>query len=259
MQIVTLVTAVAAMSSLWGQTAPRPVGYLDKAGMPDTIRIVPPAPVSGDNRFSADMAIFHSTRSLEGSPRWTLAQSDDNVSLEGLYKAFSCSLGITLTRDNAPKTSTLITRANVDAGSAANTLKQLYQHKRPYQVEEGNVCLSAQGKAALERSPDYPSGHTAASWEAGLILSELAPDAATAILARARAFGQSRVVCGVHNASAVEAGWMTATAIFAAQNATPAFRADVEAARSELAALRANSAKPEGCALEEKTLSKNPY
>ena len=52
---------------------------------------------------------------------------------------------------------------------------------------------------------------------------------------------------------------MTATAIFAAQNASPAFRADVEAARSELAALRANSAKPEGCALEEKTLSKNPY
>ena len=227
--------------------------------MPDVVRIVPPAPATGDNRFTADMAIFHSTRALEGSPRWTLAQSDDNVSLAGLYKAFSCSLGITLTRDNAPKTNALISRANQDSSVASNILKQLYQHKRPFQVDEANVCVSPQGKAALEKSPDYPSGHTTGGWETGLVLSELAPDAATAILARARAFGQSRVVCGVHNASAVEAGWMTATAIFAAQNASPAFRADVEAARSELAALRANSAKPEGCALEEKTLSKNPY
>jgi acid phosphatase (class A) len=227
--------------------------------MPDVLRIVPPAPTTGDSRFSADMSVFHSTRSLERSPRWTLAQSDDNVSLEGLYKAFSCSLGTTLTRDEAPKTTALITRANTDVSSAANMLKQLYQHPRPYQLDEGNVCLSPQGKAALERSPDYPSGHTAASWEAGLILSELAPDAITPILARARAFGQSRVVCGVHNVSAVEAGWMTATSIFAAQNTSPMFRADVEAARSELAAIRANSSKPEGCALEEQTLSKSPY
>ncbi len=87
------------------------------------------------------------------------------MSLEGLYKAFSCSVGITLTRGNSPKTSELITRANADVGSAANILKQLYQHKRPYQVDEADICLSPQGKAALERSADYPSGHTAASWE----------------------------------------------------------------------------------------------
>ena len=259
MRMAILVTALAASGFIWGQTAPRPSGYLGKAEMPDVSSIVPPAPAAGDNRFTADMAIFHSTRSLEGSPRWTLAQSDDNVSLAGLYQAFSCSLGTTITRDNAPKTNALITRANADAGSAANLLKQLYQHKRPFQVDAGNVCVSPQGRAALERNPDYPSGHTAASWEVGLVLSELAPDAATAILARARAFGQSRVVCGVHNASAVEAGWMTATSIFAAQNALPAFRADLETARPELAALRANSPKPQGCALEQQALSKNPY
>jgi membrane-associated phospholipid phosphatase len=98
-------------------------------------------------------------------------------------------------------------------------------------VDDAHLCLSPQGKTALERSPDYPSGNTTVAWEAGLILSELAPDAATGILARARAFGQSRVVCGVHNSSAVEAGWMTATSVFAVQNASPEFRADVEAAR----------------------------
>jgi acid phosphatase (class A) len=263
-----LLLCAMALASFWaqGQTigatigaGPRP-GYLKPDQVPEVARIVPPAPASGDARFAEDMAIFHATRQLEGSPRWALALSDDNVSTAGLYQAFSCSLGVTLTRDTAPKVTALITRANADAGAASNVLKQLYQHKRPFQVDDAHVCLSPQGKTALERSPDYPSGHTTAAWEAGLILSELAPDAATGILARARAFGQSRVVCGVHNASAVEAGWMTATSVFAVQNASPEFHADVEAAKVELAALRTPAkAKPESCAVETQTLSKNPW
>ncbi|HEY4361200.1 MAG TPA: phosphatase PAP2 family protein [Bryobacteraceae bacterium] len=259
MRIGIFVTALAVTGLLWCQSAPRLGGYLGKAEMPEVLRIVPPAPAAGDPRFTADMAIFHATRSMEGSPRWALAQADDNVTLAGLYKAFSCSLGITLTRANAPKTTELVTRAMADAASAANTVKQAYQHKRPFQVEDAKVCVSPAGRAALERNPDYPSGHTAASWEVGLVLSELVPDETTTLLARARAFGQSRVVCGVHNASAVEAGWMTASSVFAAQNASPAFRADVEAARPELTALLAKSPKPEGCDLEQKTLSVNPY
>jgi acid phosphatase (class A) len=144
--------------------------------------------------------------------------------------------------------------------AAASPPKNLYQHKRPFQVDDAHVCVSAKGRAALERSPDYPSGHTALGWEMGSVLAELAPDAATEILARARAFGQSRVVCGVHNYSAVEAGWLTSSAIFTAQQSSAEFRDDLEAAKAELAALRGKAAtKPEGCALDAQTLSKNPY
>jgi len=259
------ITSLTLMGALmWAQRGGSPVnarsGYLTPADSPDVARIVPPAPSTGDARFVADMTIFRNTRSLEGSKRWALALSDDNVSIAGLFQAFRCALGLTLTRENAPKVTALITRANIDSNAASRRLKDLYQHKRPFQVAEGNVCLSPQGKAALEESPDYPSGHTTASWETGLILAELAPDVASDLLARARAFGQSRVVCGVHNASAVEAGWMTATVIFAAQNASAAFHADLEAAHSELAALRATSkTKPEGCALEAEVLSGNAY
>jgi acid phosphatase (class A) len=257
---VALASSLAQGQSIGPTVRPGPKpGYLTPDQMPELSRIIPPAPASGDARFTEDMAIYHPTRQLEGSPRWALALSDDNVSTAGLYQAFSCSLGVALTRETAPKVTALITRANTDAGAASNLLKQLYQHKRPFQVDDAHVCVSPQGKTALERSPDYPSGHTTAAWEAGLILSELAPDAATAILARARAFGQSRVVCGVHNASAVEAGWMTATSVFAVQNASPEFRADVEAARTELAALRTPArAKAQSCSLEAQTLSGNP-
>jgi acid phosphatase (class A) len=247
---------------LWSQppAAPRVAGYLTSAQTSDVIRIVPAAPAMGDPRFEADMAVFHATRSLEGSPRWALAQSDDNLSVAGLLNAFACALGLALTPENAPKITALINRANEDSYLASDVIKKHYKHKRPFQLAEGAVCVSPQGKAALEKSPDYPSGHTALSWETGLILAQLSPANAVNVLARARAFGQSRVVCGVHNLSAVEAGWMTATAVFAMEQASPEFRKDLEAAGTELAALRtASKFKPAGCEAEGQLLAKDPY
>jgi acid phosphatase (class A) len=259
-----MVGVALALRSTAGQDAPpapRPAGppartgYLTAGQMPDVTRIVLPAPATGDPRFAADMAIFRATRSFEGSPRWAMAISDDNVSTNGIMAAFSCPLGLTQLGENAPRVRAVISRANVDTLRPALALKKLYQHKRPFQVEEGKVCLSDRGRAALETDPDYPSGHTTASWEAGLILAELAPDASSEILSRARAFGESRIVCGVHNASAVEAGRMTSTAVFAAQHSSAEFRADMDAAREELAALRAKAERPARCTDEAATLA----
>jgi acid phosphatase (class A) len=238
----------------------RAAGYLAPAQVSGVVNIVPGAPATGDPRFQADMAIFRETRKLEGSERWKIAQSDDNLSLPGLLSAFACSLGIQLTAENAPRITALLNRANEDAYLTADVIKQRYKHKRPFQVEEGNVCVSPQGRAVLEKSPDYPSGHTALSWETGLILAELSPEHALELLQRARAFGQSRVVCGVHNLSAVEAGWMTATAVFALQMNSQEFGKDLETARSEFASLRrADKAKPAHCAEQAVILSKEPY
>lgn len=248
---------------MWSQPAAAPArvpGYLTSDQISAVTRIVPPAPATGDARYRADIAIFHETRSLEGTARWMIAQSDDNFSMAGLLYAFRCALGLTLTPDQAPALTALLSRANSDAGAAVGVVKTLYQRKRPFQISKGDVCLSPQGKAALERSPDYPSAHSALSWETGLILGELVPESAGDLLARARAFGQSRIVCGVHNESAVEAGWMTATAVFAMQGSSAEFRHDFDAAQMELAALRsAAKQKPAGCEAEGKTLSKNPY
>ncbi len=260
-QLLTIVLFSTVVA--WSQpvATPRQIpGYLTSAQTSEVVRIVPPAPMAGDPRFQTDMAIFHATRSLEGSARWALAQSDDNLSLPGLLHAFHCALGLTLSPSDAPKLAALLTRANSDAYAAASVIKIRYQHKRPFQVAEGDVCLSPLGKAVLERSPDYPSGHTALSWETGLMLSQIAPDKAVDVLARARAFGQSRVVCGVHNLSAVEAGWMTAAAVFAMQMSSPEFHKDLDAARTEFASLQAAArTKPEACDVESRTLSNNPY
>jgi len=259
--IAAIVFSTVALSAQQPSMVPAPArGYLASAQVSGVALVVPGAPAAGDPRFQADMAIFRATRKLEGSPRWKLAQKDDNLSLASLMGAFACSLGVSLTPENAPKVAVLLNRANEDAYRAADVVKRRYKHQRPFQIEPGDVCISPQGKAALEKSPDYPSGHTALSWETGLILSELYPDHAIEILSRARAFGQSRVVCGVHNLSAVQAGWMTASAVFALQMNSPEFKKDLETARSEIASLKREARKQTiDCESEAKLLSKDPY
>src|SRR5580693_1218602 len=129
---------------LFGQmpTPARATGYLTSEQTSDVVRIIPAAPAMGDPRFGADMAIFRATRSLEGSARWALAQSDDNLSVAGLLHAFSCPMGLLLSPENAPKLTALINRAATDAGAASNLIKLRYQHKRPFQITEGDVCVS---------------------------------------------------------------------------------------------------------------------
>jgi len=259
--------ALVQVATTSGQTLPQPpppppavVGFLSFAQLPDVIRIVPAAPASDDSRFVADMAVYRATRALQGSPRWTLAQSDDEVTTAGLFKAFRCVLGANVTPDNAPRLTTLVRRANADSSRASTVLKEFYQHKRPFQVVDGPVCVTPETKAALSRNPDYPSGHTTASWETGLVLSAVLPERTTSILTRARAYGQSRVVCGVHNLSDVEAGWMTATAVFAAQQGSDEFHQAVKAAQAEFRALGgAGSVDPAVCGAEAALIAKDPY
>jgi acid phosphatase (class A) len=204
--------------------------------------------------------VFKATRSLEGTLRWTLAQADNDLSPSYLLRAFSCALGVKLTPANAPQLVKLIARSQLDDSRSSATAKGVFQRRRPFLIDDGKICIERSD--GLAKSFDYPSGHTTASWTLGLILSELDPDHSTAILTRARAFGESRVVCGVHNASAIEAGRTTGATVYAALHASPEFRADMESARREIAAARgapANATDGAMCKVEADLTAKTPY
>ena len=90
----------------------------------------------------------------------------------------------------------------------------------------------------------YPSGHTAIGWAWALILCEIDPERADAILARGRAFGESRNICNVHWHSDVVEGRFMGAAAVARLHVDRAFRAEIEAAKAEFAAVRAKGLKP---------------
>ncbi len=233
-----------------------PSGYLGQSA-PDTYKILPPAPVPGTIRYQADRSTFLATRSLKDSPRWAMAIND--VSIPGTLKDMSCAVGVELTAQNAPRFTALIQRAGPDIGWATNHPKDIYKRQRPYQIDEGPICVEK--SEALAKSPDYPSGHVTWGWTIGLILAELAPDRATEILVRARAFGESRLVCGVHNMSAIESGRSNASILVAGLHGSAEFRKDMDAARVEIAKARAAGPAPDpaACAAEAAITKDSPY
>jgi acid phosphatase (class A) len=246
---------LAAMAVVSAQTV-TPPGYLGAAS-PALLPILPSAPAIGGARDESDRAMFRATRSLEGSARWAIAQSDDKLGVPDLLRVFACSLGAALDPQSAPRLSALLARVSTDSNAAAARVKEHYQRKRPFLVDEGPICLPRAGY--LLTNFDSPSGHAALGWATGLLLAEIAPGHAAAILARARAFGDSRIICGVHNASAVEAGQLAGAAVVAELHGLAAFRADLDRAKREFQAVGSrNRPKPEFCAVEAATLAASP-
>jgi acid phosphatase (class A) len=259
---LTVVLAAAAGLAVAQTPAPAPPpapGYLTPQTAPDVSRVLPPPPAEGGERQLQDLAIYRATRALQGSPRWALATEDASYAVPYLLKAFSCAAGVQMTTDNAPRTALLIRRVLRDSGLVSNGAKQVFQRKRPYLFVDGPICVAKTDDLAA--TPDYPSGHSTLSWAAGLVLAELMPDHSTALLTRARGYGESRIVCGVHTLSAVEAGRSTGAATVAAEHGSAEFRADLEAARVELTALRSASVAPSGesCEAETSLIAKPPY
>ena len=244
-------------AAAWAQDAQTPPPYLDPAAMPDTTVILPHAPVKGTARYEADRKIFLRTRRLKGSARWAMAQNDNDYSDAALAKDFTCALGVAMNPADEPHLSQLVSRMTPDLLRVMRDAKNFNKRQRPFLIDKGDTCIPITPDFA--KSYDYPSGHATFSWALGLILAEIAPDRATPILARARAYGESRVVCGVHNASAVDAGRTEASIVIAALHSSAEFRADMDAARAELAAARAKAAPPTGCEAETALVAQSLY
>jgi acid phosphatase (class A) len=230
----------------------RPAGFLSPGMAPDAAAIIPPAPREGDARNTLDWDVFEKTRALEGGDRWKLAQADDAYGSAYLLSAFSCAVGVAMSPDTSPLLSDILRRVTIDAGLAAEGAKQLYRRPRPFTRNDGDICITR--SAGLEASFDYPSGHASIGWMAGLVLAQLAPDRASQILARGRAYGESRVICGVHNLSAVEAARTNAASVFAALQGSTAYLDALAEARTEMSRVRSSGPNPESavCAAEAK-------
>jgi acid phosphatase (class A) len=211
-------------------------GYLGTQ-VPDHRVFLPPPPAPGSPAATADAAIFSATRALENGPRWQLAASDDQVGQKALLGDFGCAVGLDLAAASAPALSRLLARSGADAAAVFTSAKDSYRRPRPFLTETpAPICVTP--SEAFAKSGSYPSAHATVGWLYALLLAELDPEHAAAIAARGRAYGESRVVCGVHYLSDVEAGRLTAATVVAALHGMPEFEADVAAARAELAALR---------------------
>lgn len=259
MKVISLLVLIQACP-VFPQAAVHAPGYLAGSSIPDLIRVLPATPVPGSPRDTVDRQVFLATRGLAGSERWKLAQTDDKLSVAALLSALRCSMGVEMKSDNAPHLTNLLARVFTDAMNATDPAKDYFQRKRPFLVDEGPICITA--TPAFAKTFDYPSSHATISWAFALILSEIEPSNTTQILARARTFGESRVVCGVHDVDAIEAGRIAGSAVVAALHANREFRADLERARTEIGKVRSRgkaAVAGGSCTSEAALVALSPY
>jgi acid phosphatase (class A) len=231
-------------------------GYLPVEAMPNSLELLPPPPAAGSAAKTLDEAVSAASLKLHGSKRWALAAEDNNLMFPRTAGTFSCAVGAPITEAETPHLYMVLRRTLPDAGLSTYTAKNHYQRVRPFMENGAPICASDEEKEHLSHDGSYPSGHTAIGWAWALILAEVAPDRSDAILARGRAFGQSRVVCNVHWQSDVIEGRFTGAAAVARLQTNAQFRADLTAAKAELDAVRASGAAPaRDCQAEAEALA----
>lgn len=184
------------------------------------------------------------------------AAADTQLKFPKAAETFSCALDLPISRTATPHLNMLLRRSLLDTGLATYAAKDSYQRVRPFVLQKEATCALAE-EAALDKDGSYPSGHAAIGWGWALLLAELAPDRADALLQRGHAFGQSRVVCGVHWQSDVDAGRTMGAAAVARLHADPVFGAQAALARAEIEQARAQGARsPLNCAAEARALAR---
>lgn len=222
--------------TFWTGFRDHPHGYLDKAHAPNAAAFLPPPPEAGSLREQDDIAAYRATRALKGTPRWDQARADNEIETPSAPRVFDEALGIDFVPENMPTLTRLLGRMLGDLETVQTPAKRGFIRPRPFVTEPAETCFPPE--TWLAESGSYPSGHSALGWAWALVLAEMAPDRADEVLARGLDYGESRVICGVHYASDVEAGRIVGAALVVALKADPAFRADFTVAARELAQAR---------------------
>ena len=135
--------------------------------------------------------------------------------------------------DQLPATKALFKIVRANEREQTGIFKRHFNRRRPYQVDTSIMpCLPPKN---FDINASDPSGHTSMAFSSAVILADLLPNYAPAILQRAELFGRHRIVCGAHHPFDVRSGQVLGTLVGVTLLKNPALKPQLDAARSELA------------------------
>lgn len=207
----------------------------NKEGL-DSLAILPPPPAYDSLAFLLDQARYQEGLLQRNGPRGEQA-IQDAISTK-VNESLSKPFGIDINEVNTPELYKLITNLRGELGDmACRSAKRKYFRTRPYVFYNTPTCYP-KDEERLRNNGSYPSGHSARGWAIALLLSEINPENKEAILKRGFDMGQSRVICGYHWQSDVDAGRLAGAAAVAHLHANPIFMEQFNKAKAEFAKLK---------------------
>ena len=211
--------------------------FLQIGDVANSLELLPPPPQPGSILFLNDEAQYQWGLMQRRTPRGDPAVSAARVDGAGVPTAFSEVFGIKISKETTPEIFKLVVNMREDAGDlATRAAKEHYMRVRPFAFYEKTTCNPEQ-QQELSTNGSYPSGHTAIGWATALVLAEINVDRQNEILKRGYEMGQSRVICGYHFQSDVDAARLVASAVVARLHANDAFMKQLEKAKKEFESL----------------------
>ena len=228
LRTLVVAAALAFAAPAFGQqpAASRPV--VNAPPPIDAPALIGPSPSPGSVRDSADRL---SMRTQVTPARLAQANADNPWTP---WVAMHPVFGDSFTEQRLPRTARVFADVLQGLGPAIGAAKNANSRPRPLIADPSVLRCDALDPAVAAQS-SFPSGHGAGGWAWALVLAELVPSRADAILQRGRDFGDSRVLCGYHYPSDIEAGRTIGSGVIARMHADASFRRDLDAARAELA------------------------
>ncbi len=215
--------------------------YMTIDQVADSLKLLPPPPASDSVAFLNDKAQYDQGKLLRNTPRGEQAYNDAHVEADGVPQAFSEAFGTPITAQDTPEIYKLVRNFREDAGELATRgAKKHYMRIRPFAFFNEDTCRP-EDQEKLSKNGSYPSGHTSIGWATALVLAEINPARQQEIFERGFQMGQSRVICGYHWQSDVDAARVVASAVVATLHTKPAFLEQLDKAKAEFKALQKKS------------------
>ncbi|MGL4325985.1 MAG: acid phosphatase [Tannerellaceae bacterium] len=212
--------------------------FLEITEVPNSLELLPPPPAPGSILFLNDEAQYEWGKMQRDTPRGDQAVSDARVGGNGVPMAFSDAFGVEISKENTPEIHKLIINMREDAGDLATRhAKDHYMRVRPFSFYNEPTCNPEQ-QQELSTNGSYPSGHTSIGWATALVLAEINPERQNEILQRGYQMGQSRVICGYHYQSDVDAARLVASGVVARLHANDGFMKQLDKAKKEFVSLQ---------------------
>ena len=232
-KILVIIGLLLSFSSALAQdTDSERVGFLNKNDFMDSVALLPEPPAIGSVAFLNDEAMYYHGLDLRRSERGQIAKNDADLSLPVVLKGFSDSFGLLLSQENTPKIYELLKKAVKDAKYAAYKPKQHYNRIRPFVLYQTTSC-APEDETYLSTNGSYPSGHTMVGTTVALILTEINPEKQNEILKHGYEYGQSRVICGCHFQSDVDAARLLSALVVNRLHANAEFAENMKKAKEE--------------------------